>query len=226
MSNGRKREMGDNGHKAFSTAQQTEEFIKAHPHIKHCLRRGLINYSSLARFIAQELHLEKKTSLEAILVAARRFQERLKKEAWQEKKIKELLAQSQVELKSKMAVFVLKKSTPFELLEKIQQSIRQEQGMVYLIEGAATFTLITSENYGTLIKAKLGALMLRSRQDLVLILLKSPQGIEETTGVVAFLTASFAEQGINIREFLSCWTDTILLIDAKDMEKAFQLLRF
>ena len=57
-----------------NTTELTHEYVHEHPHIKHCLKQGLINYSSLARFIAKELDIEKKTSKEAILIAAGRLE--------------------------------------------------------------------------------------------------------------------------------------------------------
>ena len=57
-----------------STTELTIEYIQDRPFIKSCLKKGLINYSSLARLISSDLKIEKKSSMEAILVAARRFQ--------------------------------------------------------------------------------------------------------------------------------------------------------
>ena len=71
-----------------TTAEITVEYIKEHSDIKSCLKKRLLNYSSLSRLIAKELDIEKKTSKEAILIAARRFREKLKKELDHEKDIK------------------------------------------------------------------------------------------------------------------------------------------
>ena len=70
-----------------NTTEMTNEYINEHPHIKNCLKRGLINYSALARYIAKELDIEKKSSKEAILIASRRKQDSLKKEFGPEKEI-------------------------------------------------------------------------------------------------------------------------------------------
>ena len=35
-----------------------------------------------------------------------------------------------------------------------------------------------------------------------------------------------AENGVNILEFLSCWTDTLFIIDSKDVNKAITFLKF
>lgn len=92
-----------------STTELTIDYIKEHPHIKNCLKKGLINYSSLARLISKELKIEKTSSKEAILIAARRFQEKLKKELVNEQKIRTLLSKSEIDIKNKINVLILSK---------------------------------------------------------------------------------------------------------------------
>src|SRR3989338_5190661 len=122
-----------------STAEITSEYIKEHPEIKSCLKKGLINYSSLARLIAKELNIEKKTSMEAILIAARRFQDKLKKESSYEKRIKDLLSKSEIDIKNKMVVYIIDKNIDFNNLLIIQKKIREDYGTFYLVEGSDSY---------------------------------------------------------------------------------------
>lgn len=57
----------------------TEKFIQEHPNIGSCLKRGLINYSSLTRMIASENKLDLDRNFDAILIACRRHKEKIKK---------------------------------------------------------------------------------------------------------------------------------------------------
>ena len=57
-----------------------------------------------------------------------------------------------------------------------------------------------------------------------LINIHSPEDLEATPGVVAFLTALLAEQNVNIIEFISCWTETIIVVEKKDSLKAYEVL--
>lgn len=61
----------------MKNAKIVENFINRHPPIKECMRKGLINYSSLARLILHHFRLEKK-NFDSILVASRRFARKLK----------------------------------------------------------------------------------------------------------------------------------------------------
>jgi len=209
-----------------STTELTIEYIKNHPNIKSCLKKELINYSSLARLIAKELKIEKKTSKEAILVAARRFQYKLKKEFSYEKEIKELLANSETEIKNKINVFILEKSIDLEMIDEIQKKIRKQMGTFYILEGSNSYILITQEKYSDLIKNKFKQKIIKYDNNLVLINLKSSKDIEQTRGVISYLTSLFTENGVNILEFLSCWTDTIFIISDKDLPKAMNFLKF
>ncbi len=209
-----------------TTTELTINYIKEHPSIKSCLKKGLINYSSLARLIGKEVGIEKHTTMEAILVASRRFQEKLKGEVKQEEKIKELLAKSELDIKTKIVVFIASKRLPFDILEKLQREIRMENGLFFLLEGSENYTLITQERYQTGITPKIKPHLLQQQDNLALINFKSPPAIEQLQGVISYLTSLFAENEVNIVEFFSCWTDTVFVIKNKDIHRTITFLHF
>lgn len=209
-----------------TTTELTNEYIKEHPSIKSCLKKGLINYSSLARLIAKDLGIEKKTSKEAILIAARRFQEKLKKEFSHEKKIKDLMADSSVDIKNKITVFILEKYINLDDIDEIQQRIRKEAGTFYILEGSDNYTIITQEKYSNLIEKKFNLKIIKKNINLALINFISSQDVEMMEGWLSYVTSLFAENGVNILEFLSCWKDTLFIIDSKDVNKTINFLKF
>lgn len=210
----------------ISTADRTAEFIKSHPYIKSCLKNGLINYSSLARFIAKELGIQKSSSKEAILIAARRFKERLNLDLASEKRVKELLSNSEIELRNKIQVFILEKVVNIDAIEDAGKKIRKESGTFLLLDGSDNHTLITQEKYGDLITGVCRQKIIKKEKGLAMLLIKSNKEIEQTVGVISFITSLFAENGVNILELASCWADTILVIESKDIAKALEFLRF
>jgi len=209
-----------------NTTELTREYIKNHPNIKSCLKKGLINYSSLARLISVDLKIEKKTSKEAILIAARRFHETLKKEIEQDKNILNLLSSSELEIKNKIVVLILSKDIDLEDVDCAQKEIRKDFGTFYLLEGSNSYTLITQERYLNIAEEKLKRKVIKKNDGLALVILKSSREIESTVGVVSYLTSLFAENGVNILEFLSCWTDTLFIIESKDVNKVMGFLNF
>ncbi|MFB6077079.1 MAG: ACT domain-containing protein, partial [Candidatus Nanohaloarchaea archaeon] len=60
--------------------------------------------------------------------------------------------------------------------------------------------------------------------DQVMITLKSPQDLEDTPGVLAYILSILAGREINITEFISCREDTHIVIHEDDATEAFSLL--
>jgi aspartokinase len=216
----------DNNNMEKSTSEITKEYINEHPFIKNCLKKGLINHSSLSRYISKELNIGKESSKEAILVSSCRLQEKLEKDLKREKEISKLLSNSEIEIKNKIIVFILEKEIEFETILNLQEKIKKESGLFFILEGSDNYTLITQEKFFNLFNDKLKNKILKMNKNLVLINIKSPKEIENTPGVVAYLSSLFAENGVNIQEFLSCWTDTIFIIDNKNLEKTIKFLKF
>ncbi|HIH37313.1 hypothetical protein J4460_04260 [Candidatus Woesearchaeota archaeon] len=208
-----------------STAEITVEYIKDHPHIKSCLKLGLINYSSLARMIAKDLNIEKKTSKDAILIAARRCQMQLKKEKSYESHIQALLTQSEIQVKNRIVVLICAKNALDILLEG-QMQAKKEQATFYLLEGSENYIVITQETLMTKLEKAAKNSLVKKQEGLALITYKTPKDIEMMPGVIAYLASLFSENGVNIVELLSCWTDTLFIIDAKDTTKVMGFLQF
>ncbi|HLC85276.1 MAG TPA: hypothetical protein VJH22_05780 [Candidatus Nanoarchaeia archaeon] len=209
-----------------TTTHLTIAYIKERPDVKSCLKKGLINYSSLARLISKDLDIEKKTSKEAILIAARRFRERLKEDVVQEKRIKDLLARSEIEIKNKIVVLVFSKSMNPDKIEALQQKVRKEAGTFYFLEGSDNYTLITQEKYLSTVENLNKQHIIKTSNNLALIMFKSPKEIEQVMGVISFLSSLFTEHGINIVELVSVWTDTLFVVNANDVTKTMEFLRF
>lgn len=209
-----------------TTAELTEKYLSEHPSIKDCLREGIINYSKLSRKIAKELSIEKTTSIEAILIAARRYEDKIKKEKIREDKILEILKQSELEIKNKIIVAIVQKNFTAETLLNFEKKIKKNADIVYLIEGTKTYTIITSEKYFEEIKRTFSNKIIKMAKNQAMIIMKNPKGIEETTGFTAYLYSRFGEYGVNILETMSCWTDTIFVISEEDIATTMKFLKF
>lgn len=209
-----------------NTNELTKEYINEKPYIKNCLKKGLINYSSLARHISEELGIEKKTSRDAILIAARRMHEKLNEEVRKEKEISKILSDSEIEVKNKIIVVILEKNINFDKIDEIQNQIKKDYGLSYVLEGSDNYTLITQERYYSMIEKKMRYKILKKNGRMVLINIKTSEKIESVPGVISYLTSVFAENGVNIYEFISCWRDTIFIIDSKDLNKTMNFLQF
>ena len=63
------------------------------------------------------------------------------------------------------------------------------------------------------------------QKNLVALILLSPEVVEEKPGFVAFVTQLLASRNINIVEFISCSTNTIIILDGTQALQAFSLLQ-
>ena len=204
----------------------TESYIAEHPFVKDCLKKGLINYSSLTRQICSDLNLDAKKSFDAVLIACRRFYNKIKSEATIEKKILEILKGSKLEVKNKINAIVLEKGIFSPNLIDIEKEAKKLLETFHIIEGATAITIITSDDFAKKIKQIFRNKILKENKDLVEVILKSPKEIETTAGVISYLYSLLGENGINVYETLSCWTETIFLVEEKDLSRVMELLRF
>lgn len=210
----------------MSITKLAEKYVQEHPSVKDCLKNDLVNFSSLSRKIATELGLNVRKDFDAILIACRRFQGKLKGEEELEKKIIVILKRSKIEIKNKMISVVLEKNIFLEHLLNIEKEVKKRNEIFRIIEGVSAITIITSEDFLALISRYFKNKIIIQNKDLAEITIKSPKEIHVTPGVYAYLCSLFGENSINIVGTLSCWTDTIFLINESDAGKVLDLMRF
>lgn len=208
-----------------TTTELTEQYLAEHPSIKDCLKNGIINYSKLSRKIAKELNIEKETSIEAILIACRRYEMKIKEEKQLEEKILNILKKSELEIKNKIIVAIIDKKSHMSNFIEMEKKIRGTADTFYAIEGTKVFTLIISEKYLEDLKNVFDHNILKISQNLVMITIKSPKELESTPGVLSYIYSIFGEHGINIVETMSCWTDTIFLISEEHIPTVIKFLK-
>ena len=204
----------------------TEGYIQAHPSIQDCLKNNLVNYSSLSRLIASDLNINLKKNFDAILIACRCFKRKLRQEEVFEKRILKILRDSKIEIKNKVIAVVLEKDIIFGTLLNLEKEIKSKKEIFRIIEGVSAITIITTEDFSDLIQKNFRNKIILENKNLVEITIKSPKELETTPGTYAYLCSLFGDNNINIVETLSCYTDTIFLIDEKDSGKVIGLLRF
>lgn len=207
-----------------TVTEQTQAYLLQHPSIKDGLKQGIINYSKLARKIAKELNIESQVSMDAILIACRRYTQKIKGQEQREQQIMNILHGSELEIKTKIIVAIIDKKTYAYHVQTIEKKIRQKADMFYLIEGTKVFTIITSEKYQKEIQDVFTTNIIKLSTKLAMIIIKSPQDMEQTSGVITYLSSLLSDHDINIIETISCWTDTIFVIDEKYIAAALTYL--
>ncbi|MGQ9641784.1 MAG: ACT domain-containing protein [Candidatus Bathycorpusculaceae bacterium] len=192
-----------NSEETVTIAQEVRNYLKNRPYVLEALEKGIVNLSELSRQIQKELKIK---NIVAIKAALRRFSEELQKHKHKrDERVLKILRESTITLHDGNSVVVTSK--PLETEDKIKVNL------------GGKFVYLTDKN-------NLGKIngVLQTHEDCVMIVIHSPAELEATPGVVAFLTSLLAEQNINIIEFISCWTDTIIVVEKKDSVKTYEIL--
>jgi hypothetical protein len=205
-----------------SIAEKTRAYIDAHPSIKDCISKDLINYSSLARQILKDMGLKNE---EAVMIACRRYAARLGKQD-HESQILRILKASRLEMKTKICIVTAKNDwSVIHRLEIMFKKLLNEKSTMQVIQSTHAITIIADEKLREEVINAVGqSNVLKVREDLVEIAVKSPETIVDTSGVFAYLASNLADGGINVVESVSCFTDTIFIVDEDDMIQAYSVL--
>jgi len=188
---------------SMTTAQDVRNYLRNKPYLLEALEKGIVNLSELARQIQEELKTSNTTATKAAL---RRFAEELAKHKQKrEEKVLSLLKRSGIAVYDRKSVIITAK----EISTKSGMKVDLPGKFVYLLDRADL-----PERISTLVK----------HDNCTMIVVNSPEELENTPGVVAFLTTLLAEQNVNIIEFISCWTETVIVVEKKDSLKAYEAL--
>ena len=187
----------------MTTAQDVRNYLRNKPYLLEALEKGIVNLSELSRQIQEELKTKNTTATKAAL---RRFAEELARHKQKrEEKVLQILKRSGIAVYDRKAVIITAK----EIANQNGMKVDLPDKFVYLLDRADLPERIT-----TLIK----------HDNCTMIVINSPEELEATVGVVAFLTTLLAEANVNIVEFVSCWTETIIVVEKKDSLKAYEAL--
>jgi hypothetical protein len=203
-------------------AEMTRKYIDRHPSIRDCISKDLVNFSSLARLIMKDTGVKHE---EAVLAASRRYAAKLSKTDF-EGAIMNVFQESRLELKTRISIVVAKNEwVVLRNLEEIVKRILTEKSTMQVMQSTNGITVVSEDKHLPSISKAIGQdYIISIRQNLAEITVRSPARIENTTGAFAYLTSMLSEQGINLLEAMSCYTDTIFLVTREDMMRAFDIL--
>jgi aspartokinase len=187
----------------MTIAQNVRNHLRNKPYLLEALEKGIVNLSELSRQIQKELKIDNTSAVKAAL---RRFSEELQKHKQKrEEKVLQILKRSGIAVYDRKSVMITSKE------------INTKNGMKVDLLGKFVYLLDRGDAPG-----RINALV--KHDNCTMIVMHSPEELEATPGVVAFLTALLAEQNVNIIEFISCWTETIIVVEKKDSLKAYEVL--
>jgi len=184
-------------------------YVKRRPFLKEVIRAGIVNYSALARKVSMDAFgsLEHQDAVKMALIRLSSKMEKLESDL--EKRILALLKNSSMVIKSKVAVVITTKQ-----LDELKPLSFAKSGrhITYIVEQKEIKKVPRSKA------------IWKTEENLNLITIESPEELEDTPGVISYILGALASEGINVVEFISCYTDTLLVIKQADTENAYRIL--
>ncbi|MEM2994853.1 MAG: hypothetical protein QXI91_02395 [Candidatus Bathyarchaeia archaeon] len=208
-----------------SISRVVQELIDKDVSLQCALEKGYGNYSAIARMLKPTIEeiLNRKINLESIITAVKRA--RVSYRLTDNQDVAKVIADSVVHLRTDIAkISVEKNRRNLETIKSVLTAFSHEE-YIQIIEGMKTVTLIFDHKLIDKIHAEFPLTnIIEEKNNLVAIIITSPEKIIETPGCVALFYNAISRRHINIEETLSCSTETILILQLKDVGRALTIL--
>jgi aspartokinase len=205
-----------------SIARRVREYLDGHPVLADALRAGVANHSAVARRISNDLEVRQ---TEAVIAATRRYP-RGRGEATGEANIRRVLRKSRIETRTKVAAITVHHGADvLQRLGDVVEELLDENLLCRVIQvSRGTVILVDEDSVPRVVRRLREGQLVGIRKNLIEVAVTGPESIEETPGLLRLLTGVLWSQQVNIVEALSCYTDTIFLLDRSDMAAATSVL--
>ena len=216
--------------KAEATAQLVKEEIYSSIVLLESLKRGLINYSELARQLLPNIKSQnKKANFSSVLIALQRLYDELKSQK-QEKDFGEILKDSELIMKTNIVDLAFERTKEvMKLINEISKEIRWDMGdIMFVIQGTSEITVICDKR--NLKKFdKVRSKIVEIKENLSMLSLREPEEVSsysrDMIGFLAYLTTALADKNINIWEVATTYKQSIFILYESDLPIAYDTLK-
>ncbi|PCH69547.1 MAG: aspartate kinase [Bacteroidales bacterium] len=209
--------------------QVVEKIVSSQPFLAEALVDGLINISSLARKIQDQVEqsVKKPVKIGAIIMALNRLAPSL--EIKINPGLKDVITNvGDIIVRSQLVDFTYKNSnTLIEKHTELLKSIGPNQEFFYtMVQGVFESNLVVS----TTLKQKIedvftNEMLVSKSENLSSVTLKLPSTNSQQLGFYYFILKNIAWAGINIREVISTTNEFTLVVNDADIDKTFSVLK-
>lgn len=187
------------------------------------MQRGYCNLSGMARIIkpAIDTITDTDVSIESIVTALKRIRTDYKVPYTS---VEPIIAGSKINLRTDVAKLSIVKNK--KTIEKIAKPLTEHyDNFISVSESINSMTLI----FDQLILEKMKNIfnddnIFEVENNLAAIIVQSPEEIIKTPGCALIFYNQLARRHVNIEDTISCYTDTIMLVNMNDIAKAFNTL--
>lgn len=191
--------------------------------IRRCISRGLINTTSLARYLIKKKKIE--GTLDAVSSAIRRYEH----ERYDEIFItaNKIVSFGEISTRGKLAnIAVIKDAEIQELIPKLFSIIQFNRGDVLRIIQAdeAIKILVNEKNLKKVENLFPKNKIIKIDQNLAEINMHLHPEAVNTPGIIAVISNELAMHGINVMETMSCVPEMLWFVKEKDVLKAYNVM--
>ncbi|HSD98674.1 MAG TPA: hypothetical protein VLB73_03170 [Patescibacteria group bacterium] len=211
----------------ITVPEAAKEIIERSRYLTEAMSKDLINYSSLARYIKPEVEkmLMKKISDASLIMAIKRIAEEIKP-----KFVPLTIFTSAPEMIVRSNLIDITVANSPTLAKKVSKIIdlhhANQKYFFTLTEGLSETTIIASKDAKDIIEENVkGETILARFENLSAITIRQPKEISYSPGVVYFFLKSLAWEGINLIEVVSTYVELTLILEDKDVNTAFGILK-
>jgi hypothetical protein len=220
------RERGEG--KSKSITKIVWQILDARPFLRDIFKIRAVNYSGLARYlhpVVQKI-LGRKVKLESIIVAIKRYGEKIQDEPLSQQ-ILNALSKCDIMLKGNVAYTVLRRNLHnYEITWETYKKIKWEEGdIIYISHSMSEIGILLD-------KKNLNYIRERVRKDeiiyfspsLAMITLRTPPEILKLPGFFSYILSLVSWRNINLIDVISTYSSFVLIVDEKDGGKVYNIL--
>ena len=211
----------------ITVPQATKKIIERSRYLSEAMSKGLINLSSLARYMKPELEemLMKEVSEASIIMALKRLESELKPQIQYKNVFKnppEMIVRSNL-----VEITVAESNTLTQKLVKIFEMYASQQRYFFaMTEGITETTVIFSHDLQEKIREIMqGEKITSNFINLSSITIRLPKESIPTPGIFYFFLKSLAWEAINVIEIVSTQLELTIILEDKDVNRAFAIMK-
>lgn len=209
-----------------TTAHLVGKIIGSRPVLHDAIEEGIISYGNLAEQLLPEIEeeLNKKVKHSAVVMALRRYAEKIKTTQPRPK----FDYNSEIIMKTNLCDISIRKSPSlFSKLKKIYSIVDYEKGDVLnIIHGNYEVSIVSNMRYLEKIKKELkGEKILNTEHDLVSLSLNFSGDFLHTPGIISTAARKLNWENVNIYELVSTLTELTFIVSKKDSAKGYAALQ-
>jgi len=212
----------------ITIAEVVEQIVRHSPLLEEGMKKGIINYSSLARELKPEIEEKVYKSIQtgAIIMALKRFSLKTQKKT---KDVRTIFKHSpDMIVRSHLMEYTISNSDT--LLEKHRSffnKINKNNKYFFIItQGVFETAMIISQDLQVFIEQSLkGEKIIARMKDLSSITIQLPTANVTTPGLYGYMLRSLGWEGINVVEVASTYTEFTIILKEADVDRAFSVLK-